>query len=61
MIREVAAGIGSMPLNLLAMPGLPDAEGLRALGVRRLSAGSAPAEAVLGLVGRMAADFQATE
>ena len=29
-----------MPLNLLARPALPDAAGLEALGVRRLSAGS---------------------
>ncbi|CAN5382075.1 isocitrate lyase/phosphoenolpyruvate mutase family protein [soil metagenome] len=29
-----------MPLNLLARPSLPDAAGLEALGVRRLSAGS---------------------
>jgi 2-methylisocitrate lyase-like PEP mutase family enzyme len=32
-------GLG-LPLNLLARPGLADAAGLEALGVRRLSAGS---------------------
>ena len=37
-----------MPLNLLAYPGLPDAERLKALGVRRLSAGSGIVGAALG-------------
>ncbi|HEY8384049.1 MAG TPA: isocitrate lyase/phosphoenolpyruvate mutase family protein [Microvirga sp.] len=56
-IRAVVAGIGPLPLNLMAVPGLPDAEGLKALGVRRLSGGSAPAEAVLGLTRHLATEF----
>lgn len=36
-IGAIAAGAG-LPLNLMAMPGLPDAAGLKALGVKRLSA-----------------------
>jgi 2-methylisocitrate lyase-like PEP mutase family enzyme len=46
-IAQVAAGT-SMPLNVMACPGLPDAEQLRVLGVRRVSAGSSTAEAVHG-------------
>jgi 2-methylisocitrate lyase-like PEP mutase family enzyme len=39
-IRAIAAAAG-LPLNVLAWPGLPPAAELSALGVRRLSAGSA--------------------
>jgi 2-methylisocitrate lyase-like PEP mutase family enzyme len=42
-IREVA-GSTSLPFNALAWPGLPDAAALKALGVRRLSAGSGIAQ-----------------
>jgi 2-methylisocitrate lyase-like PEP mutase family enzyme len=59
MIRSVAAAIDPLPLNVLAGPGLPAAAELRALGVRRLSAGSAPAEAALGLTRRLMAGFLA--
>ncbi|MGO4377918.1 isocitrate lyase/PEP mutase family protein [Pseudoduganella sp. RAF53_2] len=38
----------SMPVNLLALATLPPPERLAAMGVRRLSAGSAPAEAMFG-------------
>ena len=54
-----ADGIG-MPLNLMAVPGLPDAEGLKALGVRRLSAGSSLSEAAFGLLRDRAGVFLAT-
>jgi 2-methylisocitrate lyase-like PEP mutase family enzyme len=43
LVREVGR-----PLNILAWPGLPDAARLRALGVRRLSAGAGLAKASLG-------------
>lgn len=59
MIRTIVEAIDPLPLNLMAVPGLADRAGLRALGVRRLSAGSAPAEAAYGLAKRLAADFLA--
>lgn len=50
------AGLGA-PLNLLARKGLPDAEGLMALGVRRLSAGSNLAAAAYATADRLARAF----
>lgn len=50
------AGACGLPLNLLDKPGLPGADELAALGVRRLSAGSGIAERAWGFVrGEMAA------
>ncbi|SFG11252.1 2-Methylisocitrate lyase, PEP mutase family [Duganella sp. CF458] len=46
-IAALAKGT-TMPLNLLARPNLPAPARLAALGVRRLSAGSAPAEVMMG-------------
>lgn len=46
-IAALAQGAG-LPLNVLARPGLASPQRLQELGVRRLSAGSAPAEAMLG-------------
>jgi 2-methylisocitrate lyase-like PEP mutase family enzyme len=46
-IAALAQGT-AMPLNLLARPSLAPPARLAALGVRRLSAGSAPAEAMFG-------------
>jgi len=43
-IREIAAAV-PLPLNVLIVPGLPSVEELRALGVRRVSAGGAIARA----------------
>ena len=57
-IGALVAGIDA-PVNVLARPGLADAATLAAIGVRRLSAGSAIAEAALGLAGRLATDFLA--
>lgn len=54
------AGDCGLPLNVLAWTGLPDAARLRALGVRRLSAGSAISEATQGLVLGMMKQFLAT-
>jgi|688.fasta_scaffold41252_6 2-methylisocitrate lyase-like PEP mutase family enzyme len=45
------------PLNVLAMPGCPDIATLQALGVRRLSQGSGPARAMLGLARRIAREL----
>lgn len=52
LVRATAA-----PLNVLAMPGCPDIATLQALGVRRLSQGSGPARAMLGLAGRIAREL----
>jgi 2-methylisocitrate lyase-like PEP mutase family enzyme len=55
-IAEVARTAG-LPLNVMAWPGLPGPAELAALGARRLSAGSAIAEAVWGRVAALAAEF----
>ena len=47
-IHAIVAGVAPLPLNVMAYPGLPEAAGLRELGVRRLSAGAAIASAALG-------------
>jgi 2-methylisocitrate lyase-like PEP mutase family enzyme len=46
-----------LPLNLMAIPGLPAAAELQALGVRRLSAGIAVWTAALGEAMRLGKDF----
>jgi 2-methylisocitrate lyase-like PEP mutase family enzyme len=56
-ITAIAAAIESMPLNLMAVPGLPSREVLRKYGVRRLSAGSAIAQAAYGRTLRLAGAF----
>jgi 2-methylisocitrate lyase-like PEP mutase family enzyme len=56
-IEIVAKAIDPMPLNIMLVPGLPTIDALRKLGVRRLSAGAAIAQAALGLIGRLAHDF----
>jgi len=58
-IASLVAGT-SMPVNVLAWTGLPDADRLRALGVRRLSAGSALSEAMHGFVLAMMREFVTT-
>jgi 2-methylisocitrate lyase-like PEP mutase family enzyme len=55
-IRAVAAAV-PLPLNVLAMPGLPVAAALASLGARRLSAGSGLARAALGRTAAVAAAF----
>jgi 2-methylisocitrate lyase-like PEP mutase family enzyme len=52
LVREI-----SLPLNILAWPGLPDAARLRELGVRRLSAGAGLAKASLGRTHELAEAF----
>jgi len=47
----------SLPLNILAWPGLPDAAKLKSLGVRRLSAGAGLGRATFGHTRKLAEDF----
>jgi 2-methylisocitrate lyase-like PEP mutase family enzyme len=58
-MTAIAAAIAPMPLNVMAGPRLPSIEALRNCGVRRVSAGSAIAQAALGLTSRLAAGFLA--
>lgn len=59
-----AATIGRMvkdldfPLNILAGPGSPSIPELQQLGVARVSLGSSPMRATLGLLGRMAEELK---
>ncbi len=50
----------SMPLNVLARPNLAPPARLEQLGVRRLSAGSAPAEVMMGRLRAYMERFHAT-
>ncbi len=59
-IRTIASAV-QLPLNVLAWPGLPPGSTLAALGVRRLSAGSALSKAVFGSTASLAAAFLASE
>jgi 2-methylisocitrate lyase-like PEP mutase family enzyme len=56
-MTAIAAAIKPMPLNIMAVPGLPPVEALQKFGVRRLSAGSAIAQAAFGCTHRLAAGF----
>jgi 2-methylisocitrate lyase-like PEP mutase family enzyme len=56
-MAAIAAAIHPMPLNIMAAPGLPSIDGLRTVGVRRLSSGSAIAQASWGRTSRLAAAF----
>ncbi len=55
-IRQIAVAT-DLPLNVMAVPGLPPASELGWLGVRRLSAGSAIAQGVWGRAASLAAAF----
>src|SRR5512140_781122 len=55
-ITAIARAV-ELPLNVMAWPGLPAASELATLGVRRLSAGSAIAEAVWGRAASLAKAF----
>jgi 2-methylisocitrate lyase-like PEP mutase family enzyme len=48
------------PLNILAGPGFPPVPDLEKIGVARVSLGSAPMRATLGLVRRMAEELKST-
>lgn len=58
-IRAIASEV-TLPLNVMAVPGLPSVSELAALGVRRLSAGSAIAQSVWSRVESLTRDFLAT-
>jgi 2-methylisocitrate lyase-like PEP mutase family enzyme len=58
-IETIAEAIDPLPLNVMLVPGLPSLTTLRKQGVRRVSAGSAIAQAAFGLSGRLATDFMA--
>lgn len=58
-MAAIAAAIKPMPLNIMAVPNLPPIDMLQKHGVRRLSAGSAIAQAALGCTRHLAADFLA--
>ena len=53
LVKEIAA-----PLNILGAPDAPSLTSLEALGVRRVTFGSAPMRATLGLVRRMAKEWK---
>jgi len=55
LVRDVQC-----PLNILAGPGFPSVPELEKLGVARVSLGSAPMRATLGLVRRMAEELKST-
>jgi 2-methylisocitrate lyase-like PEP mutase family enzyme len=57
-IRAITSACG-LPVNVLVRPGLPHAAELAALGVRRLSAGSDVAEAVMGRAASLVRAFLA--
>jgi len=54
---QAMASTQPLPLNVLARPGLPSARVLEELGVRRLSAGAALAEAAFARMSALAAAF----
>jgi 2-methylisocitrate lyase-like PEP mutase family enzyme len=56
-IRAIAEAIHPLPLIIMAVPGLPPLETLWKHGVRRLSAGSAIAQAALALTAQLATAF----
>jgi 2-methylisocitrate lyase-like PEP mutase family enzyme len=56
-IAALTAAIKPTPLNIMAVPGLPSIDVLQQMGVRRLSAGSAIAEAALACTGGLTAGF----
>ena len=53
LVKEIAA-----PLNILGAPDAPSLKALEGLGVRRVTFGSAPMRATLGLVRRMAREWK---
>lgn len=56
-IAELAAAVNA-PLNVLAGPGFPDLQTLKKLGVKRVSVGSGPMRACMGLVTKIARELQ---
>ena len=58
-MATISAGIAPMPLNVMAVPNLPSLDALQKSGVRRLSAGSAIAQAALGRTSHLVSSFLA--
>jgi 2-methylisocitrate lyase-like PEP mutase family enzyme len=58
-IRRMVADLGS-PLNILAGPGSPSVPELRQLGVARVSLGSGPMRAAMGVLHRIADELKST-
>jgi 2-methylisocitrate lyase-like PEP mutase family enzyme len=58
-IRRLVSDLGC-PLNILAVPGSPPVPELEELGVARVSLGSGPMRATLGLLRAMARELKAT-
>ncbi|NYE95764.1 2-methylisocitrate lyase-like PEP mutase family enzyme [Psychromicrobium silvestre] len=56
-ITAIATAAQPNPLNLMLVPGLPSTDALYQLGVRRLSAGSAIAQAALATAARLTEAF----
>lgn len=59
IIGRLVADVGC-PVNILAVPGGPSIAELTALGVRRISLGSGPMRAAMGLLRRLTAELKAT-
>jgi 2-methylisocitrate lyase-like PEP mutase family enzyme len=58
MIRRAVADL-QCPMNILAGPGSPSVAELAAAGVKRISLGSAPMRATMGVLRRLAAELKA--
>ena len=58
-ISELVKGVG-YPVNILANANVPPVPELKRLGVRRVSVGSGPARATLGLIQRIAQELRTT-
>jgi 2-methylisocitrate lyase-like PEP mutase family enzyme len=56
-IDQIVEAIEPLPLNVMVMPGLPTFDVLAAHGVRRISTGTAIAQAALGCVMRVSSEF----
>lgn len=57
IIKTIVGGVAPLPMNVMASPGLPTVQELKALGVRRLSAGANIARAVLVRTRQLAEGF----
>jgi 2-methylisocitrate lyase-like PEP mutase family enzyme len=58
VIRELVSALEGAPLNILAGPGSPSLGEAKKLGVKRISVGSGPMRACLGLITRIAQELQ---
>jgi 2-methylisocitrate lyase-like PEP mutase family enzyme len=58
LIGELVSALDGSPLNILAGPGCPSLAEMKKLGAKRISVGSGPMRACLGLVTRIAQELQ---